>query len=98
LHEWFIAEDRPVPRFLVLDQPSQVYFPPDSVEAEPASNEDRIALGRLIRQLEAFVAARDDFQVILTDHADLQEPWFRDAVVERWRGGQAFVPTSWIEG
>ena len=29
LHKWFALQKRPVPRFLFLDQPSQVYFPPE---------------------------------------------------------------------
>lgn len=28
LHRWLTEHDRPVPRFLVLDQPTQVYYPP----------------------------------------------------------------------
>jgi hypothetical protein len=31
----------------------------------------------------------------LTDHADLNEKWFRDAVVARWRGGKGMVPEEW---
>jgi hypothetical protein len=34
-------------------------------------------------------------QVILTEHADLDEPWFRSAVVERWGGGKKLVPEDW---
>ena len=29
VHKWFIEHNRPVPRFLILDQPSQVYYPTD---------------------------------------------------------------------
>ena len=29
LHNWFVTNERPVPRFLFVDQPSQVYFPAD---------------------------------------------------------------------
>ena len=36
------------------------------------------------------------FQVILTEHADLEEDWYREAVIERWRGGEALIPQSWI--
>ncbi len=36
------------------------------------------------------------FQVIITDHADLREPWFADAVVARWRG-MGLIPQSWID-
>ena len=38
-----------------------------------------------------------NLQVIITDHADLDEPWFQEAVVARWRGGEKLVPESWIE-
>jgi hypothetical protein len=34
-------------------------------------------------------------QVIVTDHADLEEPWFQEAVVQRWRGDNKLVPPSW---
>jgi len=29
LHQWFATRSRPVPHFLFLDQPSQIYFPPE---------------------------------------------------------------------
>lgn len=38
---------------------------------------------------------KGEFQVIVTDHAEVNELWFAEAVVERWRGGQALVPRSW---
>ena len=99
LHDWFRSEERPVPRFLILDQPSQVYFPPDGSEDEkvPADNDDRVALSRVMRQLIAAVARNQpDLQIIVMDHADLQEPWFQDAVVERWRDGKALIPADWF--
>lgn len=30
LHRWFVDHDRPVPKFLLLDHPSQIYFPPET--------------------------------------------------------------------
>ncbi|QDU62706.1 hypothetical protein Pan216_35750 [Planctomycetes bacterium Pan216] len=36
-----------------------------------------------------------NFQVIITDHADLQDDWFQETVVERWRGGNKLIPESW---
>jgi hypothetical protein len=33
--------------------------------------------------------------VILVEHADLNEEWYREAVVERWRGGRMLVPDDW---
>ena len=35
-------------------------------------------------------------QVISTDHADLADSRLQSAVVERWRGGLALVPLSWV--
>jgi hypothetical protein len=34
-------------------------------------------------------------QVILTNHAEVEEPWFREAIVEHWRHGKALVPAGW---
>ena len=31
----------------------------------------------------------------MTEHADINEDWYQDNVVERWRGGLALVPTDW---
>jgi DNA repair exonuclease SbcCD ATPase subunit len=52
LHEWFTQRDRPVPRFLFLDQPSQVYFPPEKdVDGSMAmiGEDDRHAVSRMFR-------------------------------------------------
>ena len=35
------------------------------------------------------------FQVIVTEHADIDESWYQTAVVERWRGGLKLVPEDW---
>jgi hypothetical protein len=100
LHEWFVKQDRPVPRFLLLDQPTQAYFPPDEKVLDRSvwelNDEDRIAVIEMFRLIFSVVESlKPSFQVIITDHADLQEQWFQDAVVERWRGGQFLVPDSW---
>jgi len=49
LHKHFVEKNRPVPRFLVLDQPTQAYFPPDpppGVEL-PETDTDREAVTRM---------------------------------------------------
>ncbi|WP_435801958.1 DUF3732 domain-containing protein [Streptomyces mirabilis] len=33
MHEWFFEQRSPVPRFLIRDEPSQVYFPEDAPSA-----------------------------------------------------------------
>ena len=34
LHTYFIENNRPMPSFLVLDQPTQVYCPPEVYDSE----------------------------------------------------------------
>ena len=98
LHRLFAQRSSPVPRFLFLDQPSQVYFPTDADAAAASAGErsgDMAAVESLFRLV--FDGARDQgFQVILTDHADFADRWFRDAVVEDWHSGQALIPDSWL--
>jgi hypothetical protein len=94
LHRWFVAHERPVPRFLFIDQPTSAYYPPDRVGTE--SDEDRIAVTRMYRWLAETVANHlAGFQLIVVDHADLDEPIFSGAVVEKWRGEAALIPADW---
>jgi hypothetical protein len=34
-------------------------------------------------------------QVVITEHADINEDWYQAAVAERWRGGLKLVPEDW---
>jgi hypothetical protein len=98
LHEWFTQRGRPVPRFLFLDQPSQVYFPPEKdIEGSMAviSEDDRLAVSRMFKFVFDVVAAiAPGLQVVITEHADINEDWYQGAVVERWRGLK-LVPDDW---
>ncbi len=99
IHKWFIDHNRPVPRFLMLDQPSQVYYPTDK-DAEGSlavlGDSDRDWVIRLFRWINDRVGElRGGLQVIVTDHAEVAEPWFARSVVERWRSGKALVPSDW---
>jgi hypothetical protein len=101
LHSWFSHRDRPVPRFLFLDQPSQVYFPPErevaaAMSVNDLSEDDRSAVKRMFQYVFSAVrSASPSFQVIVTEHADIDEDWYQSAVVERWRGGLKLVPEDW---
>lgn len=99
LHGWFTEQNRPVPRILFLDQPSQVYFPPErdvDGSLDSIQNEDRIALRRMFELVfEAVTKLAPHFQVIITEHADINEPWYQAAVVEKWRNGTKLVPENW---
>ena len=99
LHKWFVERGRPVPRFLFVDQPSQVYFPEDrdwEQTDEGERGEDRDAVGRMYRlALNIVEQLSPDFQIIITDHANIHEEWFQNCIVERWREGKKLVPESW---
>lgn len=99
LHKWFALQKRPVPRFLFLDQPSQVYFPPEPVvdrSIEELDDDDRHDLRRMFELIFKVVeAVAPEMQVIITEHADINEDWYQDAVRERWRGGLKLVPEDW---
>lgn len=100
LHNWFFKKQRPVPQFLFLDQPSQAYFPPDTSaetvrEQTEATNPDRQSV---IRMFKLIVEKTKNFQVIVTEHADIREDWYQALVRENWWDGkQKLVPVGWIE-
>lgn len=99
LHEWFSEHRGPVPQTLILDQPSQVYFPPDYTGEPTPQGTDLSHLLNIYRIINDTVQALDGaLQVIVVEHADLADPLFRDHVVERWRysNSQALVPPEWI--
>jgi predicted nucleic acid-binding Zn-ribbon protein len=98
LHKWFVNRSRPVPRFLFIDQPSQVYFPEDRdwQQTSQGRSEDRDAVSKMYKLAVQVVELLDDqFQVIITDHANIAEPWFQQCIIERWREGTKLVPDTW---
>jgi hypothetical protein len=104
LHSYFIKKGRPVPSFLILDQPTQVYFPPEKYshmegKMDEINDEDRIAVNRMFSLLfEVCESIAPHLQIIVMDHANLDVPQFQSALVEKpWRNGNALIPTDWTE-
>jgi len=102
LHKWFVGHGRPVPRFLFIDQPSQVYFPEDrdwSQSAADTPGEDHQAVSRMYQLALKLIEQLDpSLQIIMTDHANINEEWFQNCIIERWREGQKLVPPEWESG
>ncbi|HET7489624.1 MAG TPA: DUF3732 domain-containing protein [Acidimicrobiales bacterium] len=99
LHKFFTTRARPVPRFLMLDQPTQAWYPSEVEEWDgvPTEDTDREAVRAVFRLLlETVTELAPDFQVIVCDHANLPEDWFQGAVVHNWRSGEKLIPTDWI--
>lgn len=97
LHKFFINHLRPVPGFLFLDQPSQVYFP--SMEENENKNEDWEAVKRIYSFIEKQVSALNGkLQVIIVDHAQLDIDAFENNIIENWWPiDDNLVPKDWIK-
>jgi len=104
LHLFAAQNNRPIPRFLLIDQPTQVYFPSEKVYKEAdgsfqktEADADLNAVRRLFELLLKYT--QDDvpgFQLIVTEHANLRDQWFQDALVEEpWTKPPALVPEDW---
>lgn len=104
LHRYAANNNQPIPRFLLIDQPTQVYFPSEAVyKAADGSVEtteadaDLEAVRRLFKLLLRFTEEHaPGFQLIVTEHANLRDEWFQTALVERpWTKPPALVPENW---
>lgn len=101
LHRWFVGRNRPVPRFIFIDQPSQVYFPEDSdwqqqENGTVSRGEDRAKVVQMYKLAHNVVEDQNgDFQMIITDHANINEQWFQQCVIARWREGEKLIPPDW---
>jgi hypothetical protein len=104
LHHFAATNKRPIPRFLLIDQPTQVYFPSQQVYKEAdgsiqktEADADLVAVRRLFELLLRFTQEdTPGFQIIVTEHANLRDQWFQDALVEEpWAKPPALVPEDW---
>ena len=95
LQQLFINANRPVPSFLFLDQPSQVYFPSELDEKQIDWNE--------VDKMYQFIIDRTHelnrkLQVIVVDHANLTGKFFRQFIRENWWPiDKNLVPNDWYE-
>lgn len=97
LHHWFELNRRPVPRFIVFDQPTQVFYPPESDNPSDFRNDDdRKRVHELFGFLGQLPSRLDNkVQIIVTDHAVLDDAEFQNAVIANWHNDQALVPADW---
>lgn len=99
LHRYFVRQSRPVPRLLMLDQPTQVWYRSevDQNTGTPGRDSDREAVSRLFRLIyDVVTELAPQMQVIVCDHANLPEDWFQDSVEHNWRNGEKLIPQAWI--
>ena len=100
LHKLFYRRGRPVPGLLMFDQPSQAHYPPERDEGgriDGLPDEDQAAVRQLFMVLHDYCGElAPGMQIIVADHVELLEDWFRDSIAERWRDGIALIPQSWL--
>jgi hypothetical protein len=107
LHQFFLQQKHsPIPGMLVVDQPSQVYFPKklvikDSDPLDPQLDDEDIAAVRKAFAAMAHVteAAGGGLQIIVLDHAP-QDVWGAIPGIvafEEWRDGKKLVPIEWLQ-
>lgn len=94
LQKYFINAKRPVPRFLFLDQPSQVYF--------PSENDKKKTDWNMVYKLYDFIfekveSLQGNLQVIIVDHADLKENRFQKSIIEDWWHEKKLIPEEWYK-
>lgn len=105
LHHYASENRIPIPRFLMLDQPTQVYFPSQTIYESVAGDAEQVK--RVDADLEAAKKLFETllnytkelvpgFQLIVTEHANFADDWFQDALVEEpWMNPPALVPQDW---
>ncbi|MFF1962453.1 DUF3732 domain-containing protein [Streptomyces sp. NPDC058232] len=103
LHTYFRLHNRPVPGFLMLDQPTQAFFPEKIRDATTVQDADWATVTAYFALLRDVADLNEGaLQIIVCDHANLtDEEWFQDALVENWRpvdgNRQALIPTDWLD-
>lgn len=98
----FFREVEPVgmPAFLIIDQPSQVYFPHgDEQMVGDERDRDRSAIKKAFRLMSDFIEESHSFQLIVTEHAgkDIWGDFPNVNEVECWQAdGAKLVPDDWL--
>lgn len=98
LQKFFTEANRPVPGFILLDQPSQVFYPPEELDADGVvlSQEDRVAVERMYELMKQEVnSLRGRLQIITMDHENPDRPGRPSVVAEEWRHGTKLIPADW---
>lgn len=106
MHHYAYKNGVPIPRFLMLDQPTQVYFPTqiayeaaagDIQLVQQTKDADLVAARHLFEILLDYTKTMvPGFQLIVTEHANFADDWFQDALVEiPWMNPPALVPHDW---
>jgi len=101
LQKLFETIKAPVPGLLVIDQISRPYYPKGGDEKrlqEMEKDDDQVAMKQIVRFLFDETARQTGLQVILIEHAYIEEdPEYVAAVKGRWTkaSGEKLIPSDW---
>jgi hypothetical protein len=98
LHRFFKIHSRPVPGFIVFDQLSRPFYPPDKMPGivETRSDGERVELKKYFDVLFDEVKEQKDFQIIVLEHAFFaDDDRYVRAVGGRTLEGQKLIPVDW---
>jgi hypothetical protein len=88
---------------LLIDQPSQAWFPEElhitehEGELVPKDAEDTNRVRDIYRILKEMTSNLKFSQIVVMDHAKFTDPWFRDMIRYEWRHGEKLVPEFWYK-
>lgn len=106
IHKYARLKNRPIPSFLMIDQPTQVYFPSEKIYKEVDGSPEKTMKDADIERVRSLFKllydfCEDDcpnFQVIVTEHANLNDSWFQKCLVEEpWTKPPALIPENWCD-
>lgn len=108
LHKFlYESQNKHISSFIVIDQPSQVYFPSDTyeqrVDTKGAENQDILGTRKIFELLDKFIKdVKGTRQIIVLEHADKRIYGPNDKVnipsiheVEDWHGDLYLIPSTW---
>jgi hypothetical protein len=110
LHEHFLSlKHNFIPSFILIDQPSQVYFPKDVPHAPEevktfqdltSTNEDFKQTRKIFESAsDCIIRTKGKLQIIIVEHAP-EITWQGISnihLVDEWRKDNALIPKSWFE-
>lgn len=101
IHDHLSKNNCPVPRTLLIDQPSQAWFPEElritdrEGELAPKRAEDTNRVKDIYQILGEMASNKTFSQIIVMDHAKFADSWFTDMIRYEWRHGEKLVPEHW---
>lgn len=96
LHKHFVSlNPQRVMNFIILDQPSQVYFPDGNIEKE--KNKELEKVMSIFETLSIFNKNVEDVQIIVLEHAgkNVWGQYNNIKEIENWDNGLKLIPENW---